>query len=240
LASKRTLDKLHNWTERIEKSIEEKNVNGLPEECKWYLYWRDKLLKENTVYYAETEEASKKLISTAGLLLNDDNKKKMDEARKHRVGTKARQKDLFDFIYTYEHYIHPLLIETENIGVAQNTINEFNSEFIGDLESPAGRVEYFRSLTMVRYIECAREVMVSVDSDFFEQYMTQMQPEEPEREFYHERMLKIAEYNLGLDRVVPAAILTCEALIEFTHSLCRYYGVKKRIQNYYRTYLARQ
>jgi len=86
---------------------------------------------------------------------------------------------------------------------------------------------------MVRYIECAREVMVSVDSDFFEQYMIHMQPEEPERDFFHERMLHIAEYDLGLGRVVPAAIMTCEALIELTYYLCWYYSVKKRMQNYY-------
>ena len=101
MASKKTLDKLGYWTERIEKSIEEKGAYGLPQEGNWYLYWRGKLLREDMERYAETEEASKKLISTAAHLLNDDNKKQMDEARKHRVSTKARLKDLFDFAYTY-------------------------------------------------------------------------------------------------------------------------------------------
>jgi len=105
--SVRTLKKLRGWIDRIETALDNRDTGDLPNACRWYLYWLNKLRREDLEAYAREEARAKRLLDDAANLLNAENRDLLLTAIEHREGSKSRINALYRYIYTYQKYIHP-------------------------------------------------------------------------------------------------------------------------------------
>ena len=66
-AIERTHGKHEEWRIRLKKSVEDFNVATLTDECKWLLYWHQKLLFQDPEKYQKVEQDIANLIKKAGV-----------------------------------------------------------------------------------------------------------------------------------------------------------------------------
>jgi len=155
----RTMEKLGEWRDKIRQNIKTEDVNGLQASVKWFLYWRNKLLRENPGKYRRTLKRANKLLATAVTLMNRENQRQIPEITKHRKGTKIRRQKLFNYMYTYEHYIHPLLMETQDIIQIHRTLKQFTSLFEDELLEYGAPTDEFHVTVFNRFIYCMNQVL---------------------------------------------------------------------------------
>jgi hypothetical protein len=161
-AIERTHVKHEEWSLRLKKSIDEFKVTTLTDECKWLLYWHQKLLYQDPEAYQNVEQDTVNLIIKAGYLLNSDNKKKLERAFKHRIGTKVRNKHHYSYLYQYTNYIHPLLLETDSINEAHSTIYHYMNHYFTEVYDNRDNADQFQNTTVLKFLTAANSVMINV------------------------------------------------------------------------------
>jgi hypothetical protein len=233
MASGNIDNKLAEWSKKIQKAVHDTKIHELPEACKWYLYWRNKQLQETPTKYQATTEEANILISSAIHLMNQDNRKLIPEISKHRPGTKIRHNKIFKYIYTYEHYVHPLLIETQDFAQINETITEFTTRFEQETLESIPKLDEFQHLTLIRFVECMKQAMINSELTAQRHLIRSHDPKSNEKAGLATQLLANADYDYSHDRLLPSIIMACEALVTALYILCESYDVDVIKRLYY-------
>jgi hypothetical protein len=182
-AVKRTHSKHAEWHKRLQASVETRNVDMIPDECKWLLYWHQKMIQQDPETFQKVEQPISQLIKDAAILLNEENGKNLEKAFKHRLGTKVRVKHHYSYIYHYTNYIHPLLLETGSITEAHDTINDYMHHHFNEVYEFRNDADNFQTSTVIRFLKAAKSVILNIPDHllgiFIQINDSKIKPEEP-------------------------------------------------------------
>ena len=231
--ARRSEEKFKEWVEKIERTLNDEYAHSLPENCKWLLYWHDKIRRQDINLFRKIDHITNDLLEQSALKMRSYNLAQLEQATNHREGTKVRFTKLMSCVYQYEHYIHPLLVETKNLQVARSTIQGFNEKHLNEIVCSSEYSESHHAIVMIRYLECAAEVNVEVEDSVIDLFTDLIRRDaEPARVSFYHSLLNCAERNLEEDRTMVATVLACEALRGFLHDLCLLYGAAEK-KSYY-------
>ena len=219
--------KFRRWAEKLSEALEEDRVEQLPDGCRWLSYWLRKTRDQDLYLYTTLEGEAKQLFEGSALRLWKEATLKLEEASRHREGSKARLRELAGFAYHYSNYVHPLLRESGRDSLAAETLRSFNSSYLGEIVMGGEALEGDWPVFMIRFLECYEEMGLPLEGAFKEYFVEILRSRRapPELAPYH-RMLDEAERSTQ-SRMV-GGLLVCSALRMWVRDLCTFYGAESR------------
>jgi hypothetical protein len=213
------------WAEKINVALEEDKVNELTDGCRWLSYWLRKARDQDLRLYAKLEGEAKPLFENSALRLLKHANSKLDKASKRREGSKARLRELTGFAYHYGHYIHPLLRESGRDSLAVETLQSFNSSYMGEIVGWGEALEGSWPAFMIRLLECYEEMGIPLGIGYKEYFSSVLRGgvEPPELSPYH-RVLDEAERCKH--QPMACGLLVCSAVRMWVRDLCVNYDAE--------------
>jgi hypothetical protein len=215
------------WAEKLTKALKADAVGQLPDGCRWLSYWLRKVRDQDLYLFQKLEKEAQPLFEDSALRLHKEATSKLDKASRHRVGSKAKLKEIVSFAYDYSHYIHPLLRESGRHSLAKETLMKFNSQYLSEMIQEGEKLEGDWPVFMIRLLECSEEMGIqNLEStkDYFIEVLRGRKTQ-PELFPYLRVLDELKRSNHS--RMVSGLILST-ALRMWVRDLCIYYGAESR------------
>lgn len=208
LASKEAR-KFNEWAEKIRSTLkslpDEAGYAALPDECKLLRDWGMKLQRKDFAEYAKARKTEIDLLSKSACQLHHHFEAYLDQAKKHKLGTKARMKDVLRYVYCYIKNVHPNLLRAEKEERASEYLKSFWGSYLKEiyLFIESGLLDDFKIECIRMLTEQSRDV--SVGLEFVDKLISKLELEimKPKRlfrilkGFYHVELLVIADALSG-------------------------------------------
>jgi hypothetical protein len=225
--------KFHEWAKKINDSLVANKLKELPSQYKWLLYWLTKIGEDDVIHYRESRDEARKLLKSSAIRLREESFKELEDARKHRFNTKIRFNKLMSYVYSFNHYIHPLLIRADLNQLAYDTMNTFNNEFLDELAKNAERGNLFQATLMLSYFYSCKDIGLVIRGEYITVFHDVVKSLKKESFFFiYAVRFNIAETNLEEGRLIQGVLLFCEGLRTFVRYQCEYHGIEIKFDYY--------
>lgn len=208
LASRETR-KFNEWAGKIRSTLkvlpDDSGYAALPDQCKFLRDWGRKLQRKDLARYAKVRKTEIDLLCKSACQLHRQYEKYLTQAKKHKLGTKARMKDVLKYVYYYIKDVHPNLIRAEKEEQTSGYLKSFWSSCLKEIYSfiDNGLLDDFRIECIRTLAEQSRDVDVGLE--FVNELISKLELEikKPKRlfrilrGFYHDELLVIADALSG-------------------------------------------
>jgi hypothetical protein len=158
--------KFGEWRKKLRETLdtEKSNLASLPEQCRWFRYWGEKLRHEEPERYAEIEGVEIELLSKVADVLSKNYLSYLKKAQKHRKGTKIRLTEIMRYVYYFGNYAYSNYIASAKEDKARKILQTFWNTYQRELTDSAEKLNDSQVLWLLRLIKQSKDQGIEIES----------------------------------------------------------------------------